>query len=455
MVKIERIFKLLVLSAFIFLFSAAGLLAQHDHSGHKKNSGNNNADTLKSKHHSEMKMSSEANPYIENKGSGTSWLPFSAPMNGYMSDMGNWKLMFHGNVFLRYNSQDLTEKGVRGSDQFDAPNWFMLMAGNSLSRSNYLRFSIMLSLDPLLVGGSGYPLLFQSGETWQGKALVDRQHPHDLISELSAELIHSFNRDFALNAYLGYSGEPAFGPVAFMHRPSALNNPDSPLGHHWQDATHITFGVATLGFRFFDYKIEGSFFSGREPNENRYNFDKPDLNSYSMRLSANPWRETAFQVSYAFIKSPESLYPDEDIKRTTASILYSVPLSPVNQFNSAVIWGFNYTDPEHKEHSVTLESDMRFNRLALYGRYEWIEKSAEELALENFEHGRIFPINALTLGVNYRVISVSGLDFMAGVQGSYFTTADALETIYGNNPLSAEIYLRVTPSLMDMNMHMH
>lgn len=40
----------------------------------------------------------------------------------------------------------------------------------------------------------------------------------------------------------------ALGPVAFMHCPSTIINPDATLGHHRQDTTHITFGVATAGF---------------------------------------------------------------------------------------------------------------------------------------------------------------------------------------------------------------
>src|SRR2546425_2506544 len=36
-------------------------------------------------------------------------------------------------------------------------------------------------------------------------------------------------------------GEPAVGPVAFPHRPSAADDPLAPISHHWQDATHITF----------------------------------------------------------------------------------------------------------------------------------------------------------------------------------------------------------------------
>ena len=105
---------------------------------------------------------------------------------------------------------------------------------------------------------------------------------------LSVAYTQSFTKDFDAFVYVGYPGEPALGPVAFMHRPSTLNNPDATLGHHWQDATHITFGVATLGFRYKIFKLDGSVFTGREPNEERYNFDKSRFDSYSYRLTANP-----------------------------------------------------------------------------------------------------------------------------------------------------------------------
>ncbi|MGE5430330.1 MAG: hypothetical protein ACM3QX_04600 [Syntrophomonadaceae bacterium] len=393
-------------------------------------------------------MKAGAEPF--QPGSGTAWLPKSSPAYGYMSRMGSWMLMFHGNIFLRYNSQDATKKGVRGASKFDAPDWFMVMAENSLNKNSKLKLNLMMSLDPLLVGNSGYPLLFQSGETYESRPLVDRQHPHDLFSELSAEYTYSFSRDFALDAYLGYPGEPAIGPVAFMHRPSAQNNPDSPIGHHWQDATHITFGTATLGLRFYNLKIEGSVFTGREPNENRYNFDKPKFNSYSGRISLNPAAGFSLQTSYAFIRSPESLHPEENIHRTTASVLHSMKLSEGSFTNSAIIWGYNYLDAEDKEHSVTLESDLDFSKFALYGRYEWIQKSALELNLRDFEPKRIFPINAITIGASYSLLQFANTSFRFGIQGSLFTTVSALEYLYGKNPLSVEVYFRITPGLMAM-----
>src|SRR5690606_36960664 len=177
-----------------------------------------------------------------------------------------WMYMFHGNIFVRDNYQDIGNKGTRGDSRLDAPNWFMGMGQTKVGNKGLFRFSAMLSLDPWTVGGEGYPLLFQSGETWKGEPLIDHQHPHDLFSELSVGYTYMFSKNIDAFFYLGYPGEPAFGPVAFMHRVSSLYNPDAPIGHHWQDATHITFGVATLGFRFKDFKLEGSSFTGREPN---------------------------------------------------------------------------------------------------------------------------------------------------------------------------------------------
>ena len=52
-----------------------------------------------------------------------------------------------------------------------------------------------------------------------------------------------------------------------------MDDPDAPISHHWQDSTHITFGVVTLGAVWHNLKIEGSTFKGREPDEDRYDFE--------------------------------------------------------------------------------------------------------------------------------------------------------------------------------------
>ena len=385
---------------------------------------------------------------MNRNGSGTGWLPDASPMYGYMLHSRKWMYMFHGNVFLRYNKQDVGEKGTRGDAKIDAPNWFMAMGQTKVGARGLFHFSTMFSLDPVF-GGEGYPLLFQTGETHLGVPLVDRQHPHNLFSELSVSYTQSFSDDVDAFVYFGYPGEPAFGPVAFMHRPSSLNNTDSPLGHHWQDATHITFGVATLGVRYGMFKVDASLFTGREPGEERYGFDKPRFDSYSYRLSANPGRQLALQISRAFIESPEAIDPDEDVKRTTASIIHALPLAGKNHFlNSTFVWGYNDSGEEHQENSFTFESNLQLDRLAIYGRYELVEKSASELLLEQFEDHDLFAIRALTVGLNYTMLSQWNTNAAIGAQGSVFSADSRLDPVYGNSPVSLEVYLRISPALM-------
>src|SRR5690606_38086196 len=98
----------------------------------------------------------------------------------------------------------------------------------------------------------------------------------------------------------------------------------APISHHWQDDTHILFGVSTLGFRYKDFKLEGSLFTGTEPDEDRYNFDKPRFNSWSSRLSYNPSPSLALQVSQAWIKDAHATGPREDVNKTTASAIHSI-----------------------------------------------------------------------------------------------------------------------------------
>ena len=134
---------------------------------------------------SAMTHSFSLNLPANRNGSGTAWQPDASPMYGYMLHLKKWMFMYHGNLFLRYNHQDITQKGSRGDAGFDAPNWIMGMGQRRVGDKGLFRFNTMFSLDPFTVGGMGYPLLFQTGETWEDKRLVDRQHPHNLFSELS------------------------------------------------------------------------------------------------------------------------------------------------------------------------------------------------------------------------------------------------------------------------------
>ena len=324
----------------------------------------------------EMHSSIDLAEPMSREGSGTSWLPDSSPMYARMFMFGENMLMLHGAIFPRYTNVSTR----RGDDRIDAPNWFMAMYSHPLTDSAQFGARLMMSLDPLTEQGRGYPLLFQSGETWNGEPLHDRQHPHDLFDELSFSLSQKFDHDLSAYFYFGYPGEPALGPPTFMHRPSAMDDPDAPIGHHWQDSTHVTFGVATAGLVWSDVKIEGSFFTGREPDEGRYDFDQPDFDSYSGRLSWNPTRNLASQVSYGYIKSPEAFEPQLNRHRTTASLIYNLLLGQDSNWSDSFVWGQNNdTAGQGKTQSFLVESDYQRGRDTVYFRWEHVEKSGDEL----------------------------------------------------------------------------
>jgi len=129
-----------------------------------------------------MDMRSALGPYpMSREGSGTSWQPASVPMEGIHGMRGDWMVMAHGFFNFIYDHQS----GPRGDSKAFSQSMLMVM-GQRPAAGGTLGLRAMLSLDPAM-GKAGYPLLFQTGETADGRTpLVDRQHPHDFFMELSA-----------------------------------------------------------------------------------------------------------------------------------------------------------------------------------------------------------------------------------------------------------------------------
>lgn len=406
-------------------------------------------------HHMDMPMGHaySRNLPMSRNGSGTAWNPDQTPMYMWMQHRGPWMLMYHGSAFGRYTSQNFNHANGRGNaGTFDGPNWLMTMAQRPVGRRGLLNLTLMVSLDALTETRGGYPLLFQTGESYQGQPLIDRQHPHDLISGLSVGYTYAVSKDVDVTAYLGYPGEPVIGPVAFMHRISAMPNPDAPLSHHWTDATHITFGVATLGLRYKQLKLEGSNFTGREPDEHRYDFDRVRADSWAGRLSWNPSSTLALQVSRAFINSPEDLHPNENVTRTTASLLHSRRFGGERRFiASALVLGLNeYPEGQHTEAAVLAETSLTLGRPTFYGRYEFVQKDTEELAVTVVDHGFVANIHALTLGTSVRLTSAGtrAPEVHLGGQLTGYLADERLDALYGRHPLSASVYLRLNAPWM-------
>lgn len=387
-------------------------------------------------------------------GSGTSWTPVTTPLHMIHKQSGDWLLMFHYNAIVGMNSQG----GPRGVAKFESANWIMPMAFRKLGKGT-LQLRGMFSLEPFTFPPGGSPLLFQTGETYKGRSIIDAQHPHDLFMELSAQYTHPLGENATWFAYIGCPGEPALGPTAFMHRASASENPAAALSHHLQDSSHISFGVLTTGLTYRWFKLEGSVFNGREPDENRYNFDAHRWNSRSARLSFAPNSNWSMQVSHGFLRDPEAQEPG-DVRRTTASISYNRPFDRGN-WASSLIWGRN-----HESHSGEIfnlngyvaESTVNFlDKNYLYTRLELVDKNAilrdaDRLLLGITDHHPSFRIGAYTFGGVRDIWGSEKISVAVGSDITFYSKPSRLDPIYGQSPASYRFFLRFRSGKMTMMM---
>jgi hypothetical protein len=383
---------------------------------------------------------------MERMGSGTTWVPDAVSIPSRMFAAGSWSMMLHGFVFGEYDSQS----GPRGATQFGSTNWAMLMAMHELAGGR-VQLRSELSLDAATVTARGYPQLLQTGEAYDGVLVHDRQHPHDLFMELGAMYDRAITSNLGFTLYAAPSGEPALGPVAFMHRPSAMDNPTVPLGHHWQDPTHISFGVLTAGLFTRQVRIEASMFNGREPDQDRWNFDPIRLDSYSARISYNPDSHWAMNASYGFLKSPDALTPDVSMHRVTASAMYGRKLGDDGQIATTFLWGANAaSNTPGLSHSALIESEAILDsKNTVFGRVEYVQKDAEELAIDLtplalLTTSPVYDVGALSLGYIREIFATHATTLGLGAMGTLNFVPAALEQTYGSRtPTGLFVFVRL------------
>ncbi len=374
--------------------------------------------------------------------SGTAWAPDSTPIDAWHVPLGDWTLAVHGNLFAGVSAQG----SERGETEALSVNWAMAMlAGPVLGGELGLR--LMLSAEPWTVANGGYPLLLQTGESFEGEPLRDRQHPHDLFMEVAATYAHELGGGLAASLYVGLPGEPALGPPAYPHRFSAYWNPAAPIGHHWQDATHISFGVITAGVYTRRVRLEGSVFNGREPDDDRVDIELHPLRSFSGRLQLALGDAWAAQVSAGHLDEPEFLHPGEDVNRYAASVLWNRRLERGGNLAAAAVWGANEVE-RVLTHSVLLEGTwlVQGERHVLLGRAEWVQKSGEELVLPEELHRDVFDVGELTVGYVLEFPGLGGVVPGIGATGTVNVLPAGLERFYGERlPLGAFVFVHLRP----------
>jgi hypothetical protein len=229
-----------------------------------------------------------------------------------------WQWHFDWNAFFGLNYQDRKFKDVT---TWESQNWIMASGDRPVGNTR-LALLTMFSVEPFTLEKIGSPQVFQTGEMFRGAPLIDYQHPHDLVMQLGSELrvpLGPANLTVGLDAV----GTPTIGPPIFMHRLSAEPNPQTPLSHHYLDSTHVTPGVVRAGLTAGEWTFEGSWFQGREPDDDRLDIDFGALDSSAVRVN---WARGAWsaQASAAWLTKPEFVTPF-DSTRLTASVIYSSP----------------------------------------------------------------------------------------------------------------------------------
>jgi len=354
--------------------------------------------------------------------------------------------MQDGVAFVTFNRQG----GPRGDREVISQNWWMGMASRP-ARGGELTFSLMLSLDPLTQYGDGYAALFQTGETWDGRPIVDRQHPHDFLMQAGVMWRVPVGDGYHLTISGAPVGEPTLGPAAFMHRQSAAENLAAPLAHHTLDSTHIAHGVIAAGIDKNEWAVESSIFRGREPDAQRWDLlDPGPLDSWAVRAWYRPSAKLEFQASHGFLNEPEEL-ERVDVRRTTVSGSW-VSTREGNRW-TAITAAFGRNDKrEGGGNAVWLaEATRRMGSLTVFGRGEAVQAETDLLltGVHAHSHGdqpaaRDW-VGALSAGVTREVGAWRRFEIAAGADLTVCRVPAALQPAYGNSPVSFHVFLRVRP----------
>ena len=208
-------------------------------------------------------------------------------------------------------------------------------------------------------------------------------------------------------------------------------------------------------------RVESSLFHGAEPDENRKDIQKGKLDSWSGRVWFTPTPDWTMQFSYGHLVDPEALNPG-NLQRLTASISHNRSWEDGN-WASSLIWGRNH-ERHGNSNAYLLESTVNFlDKNYLYTRLELVDK--EGLLQENIfgrpglnashlvgngpdtnnHSDQAFRVGAFTFGGVRDIIAGAKLRVGIGADVTFYHVPDGLKPIYGSNPSSFHVFLRMRP----------
>jgi len=168
-------------------------------------------------------------------------------------------------------------------------------------------------------------------------------------------------------------------------------------------------------------------------------------------LTFNPGRNWSTQYSIGDLYSPEALFPEENVRRMTASVMYNLPIHGGN-WASTLAWGRNQSLTDgNVGNSYLVESTLQF----LFRNYAWlrienVDRTNELLLGENplppgFEETYFTRVQAYTVGYDRDIGHIPHLSTALGGQMTFFGVPEVLRPYYGAHPLTLTVFLRLRP----------
>ena len=347
-----------------------------------------------------------------------------------------WQWRVETNIFAGYNRQ---ARKFTDFDAWESQNWLMATA----ARTTGAWTTTVIAggtLEPFTLADLGSPQVFQTGETFGDAPLIDYQHPHDLAMHLGADTARAVGRA-RLTVGAALVGGPPIGPQPFMHRVSAIENPQVPLSHHQLDATHITHGVVRARLEAGGVGLEAATFRGQEPDEQRTDLDLGRLDSQAVRVGylRGAWDA---QVSIAWLTRPERL-STYDAERRTASLAYTRTRG-ARTFAATVAAGQNREAHGNLEAYLAEAMFRPSPAWAAYTRVEWLDKDILDAGFHPVGVGhthRQSRVGALTIGGVKDVASGPFGRLGLGADVTTYRVPANLRESYGR-PFSMHVFVR-------------
>jgi hypothetical protein len=293
-----------------------------------------------------------------------------------------WLLSGQFNVFGVFS----VVPGPRGVTQFAVPNMYMLDIGRSLGKRHFVNLDLMATTELWTYPQRGYPELLQIGEERSdGQPFVDAQHPHSSpIMGLTLSDTVSLDHSATLKLFFAPRGESTDGPIAFMHRDSAADNPDAPLGHHvGQDVGHISSTVLGGQLHIGQIIVEASVFNGTEPNPTVVDLPLGPINSEALRVTYAFTSGHQVMASVANVEQTDAQYPGTtSATRLSASLYDHLGLGDFGLLDHTFIVGSITRHPTDSPLTSFLDEGLlKRGSSDIWWRIEVLQRLASELEI--------------------------------------------------------------------------